>query len=311
MPGRSGLVKYDWDLTDEEVQRKPMRATTRPWHSVARKGGHVALSTTDTDNAAEDGPSSLGRPALAACDSKLLRWNTVLPALVLTPWLLALGLFVERRLVDAPTAPSGEAVDKGSVALHAARSVLSVAPPPPPAPPPALPPSPAPPPVPPPPPASPRDLLCYVQRYPDLLTGFCKNALARCNWAMLQQHWDTAGRAEGRLFACIVELPRPPPPPKPPRPPPPPMPPSLPPSPRPPPPRLPPSPPAPPPATWLGVVAQLNAQWLTGRPASSLADAGVVMRVFDAQERPEVPWLPDPKSKNGDHFATSIVNLKQ
>ena len=58
------------------------------------------------------------------------------------------------------------------------------------------------------------ELLCYVERYPDLLDGFCENVPARCNWQELQEHWDTSGRAEERIMGC----PMPPEPPRPPSP---------------------------------------------------------------------------------------------
>lgn len=91
--------------------------------------------------------------------------------------------------------------------------------PPPPKPPPRPPPQPPkPPPQPPKPPpptqsppmSSPPDVQCYALRYTDLLAGFCGGALGDCDWAKLQQHWETAGREEGRQFACVAGPPSPP-----------------------------------------------------------------------------------------------------
>lgn len=78
-----------------------------------------------------------------------------------------------------------------------------------PPPPPLLMPPPAPPPPPPlwPPARSAAELQCYVRRYPDLLSGYCKGDLALCNWPRLQRHYDTAGRREGRLIACQAQAP--------------------------------------------------------------------------------------------------------
>ena len=53
---------------------------------------------------------------------------------------------------------------------------------------------------------SPADVECYALRYDDLLAGFCGGALGGCDWTKLQEHWDAAGQAEGRQFACIAEL---------------------------------------------------------------------------------------------------------
>ncbi len=93
------------------------------------------------------------------------------------------------------------------------------------------------------------ELRCYVERYPDLLAGFCQDSdPADCRWESLQEHWDLHGRFEDRIFGC----PMPPTPPMPPFPPPPPLP-S--PSPLPPPPSLSPSPPP-------------QTQTQTGAPAS-------------------------------------------
>ena len=88
----------------------------------------------------------------------------------------------------------------------------------PPSEPPALPAPPASPPSPP-PTSPPPDLLCYVQRYADLLDGFCGGELSRCDWPLLQHHWEAAGRSEGRKYACSVMPPSPPSPPEPPAPP--------------------------------------------------------------------------------------------
>ena len=55
------------------------------------------------------------------------------------------------------------------------------------------------------------ELLCYVERYPDLLAGFCENDPAQCRWQQLQEHWDNNGLAEERIMGC----PMPPEPPTP------------------------------------------------------------------------------------------------
>lgn len=88
-------------------------------------------------------------------------------------------------------------------------------------PPPRPPPQPSPPlpPTQPPPMPSPPDVQCYALRYADLLVGYCGGALEDCDWAKLQQHWETAGRAEGRQFACVAGPPSPPSPALPPLPP--------------------------------------------------------------------------------------------
>ena len=105
----------------------------------------------------------------------------------------------------------------------------------------------------------------------------------------------------------------PPPPPPPPLPPPSPTSPPPPCSPPPqfPPPHVPPPPPPPPPPPTLALlnsIESLNERWRRGAPADELADAGLVMRVFDGQELVETPWLPNQHSVVGDHFAASIVS---
>ena len=50
-------------------------------------------------------------------------------------------------------------------------------------------------------------LVCYVQRYPDLLDGFCggaatTNDLHKCRWEDLLTHWKEHGTKEGRVFGC-------------------------------------------------------------------------------------------------------------
>ena len=88
------------------------------------------------------------------------------------------------------------------------------------------------PPAPPPYATPPPDVLCYAARYSDLVDGYCGGDLLACTSAQLAQiaqHWEDAGRAEGRRFACTLTPPMPPPPPRPPSPP------SPPPAPRPPP----------------------------------------------------------------------------
>jgi len=61
------------------------------------------------------------------------------------------------------------------------------------------------------------DLKCYAARYKDLLDGFCAGAILQCKWAVLLEHWESAGSREGRTFGCKDE-PTPPPHPYPPSP---------------------------------------------------------------------------------------------
>ena len=61
------------------------------------------------------------------------------------------------------------------------------------------------------------DVNCYVQRYPDLLSGFCAGDMANCIPVELMEHYEEHGKAEGRIFACgasAMQLPPPPPPPR-------------------------------------------------------------------------------------------------
>jgi hypothetical protein len=158
---------------------------------------------------------------------------------------------------------------------------------PPPMPPPPQPPTPTTPPPPPSPPPDYADAACYALRYDDLLAGFCGGKLKGCDLTRLQAHWETAGRAEGRQFACVVEPPSPPPPPSPPHPPSPPSAPPLPPS--------PPLPPGPPPP-WVSLFGRghgpsSSAETINARfrrlpygnwPANGeLPDAGVLLHLFD------------------------------
>ena len=151
-------------------------------------------------------------------------------------------------LTPPPGAPPPQSVSAliGLVLLPPAPPPLPPTPSAPrPMPPPPWPPTPAPRP---PSPMSPADVECYALRYDDLLAGFCGGALGGCDWTKLQEHWDAAGQAEGRQFACVVEPPSPPPPSAPPHPPSPPLAPPL--------PRSPPAPPPPPPA-WKSLGAAL------------------------------------------------------
>ena len=112
---------------------------------------------------------------------------------------------------------------------------------------PPLPPPPHAPPTPPPYATPPPDLVCYAARYPDLVDSYCGGDLLACTSAQLARiawHWEHAGRAEGRRYACTLTPPKPPPPHRPPSPP------SPPPAPRPP-PLLRPPPPPPPPPPWV------------------------------------------------------------
>ncbi len=154
-----------------------------------------------------------------------------------------------------------------------------------------------------PPPLPPPDVECYVLRYDDLLAGFCSGALGGCDWERLREHWKTAGRAEGRQFACIVE------PPSPPTPHPPPYPPTSP-QPYPPPPR--------PPSLNSMRVYELNRMYQNGHPSTDLASTGLcavtlqtfvfspdaalalsvqgharrVLHTFDELDDPDEPWIP-------------------
>ena len=288
------LHQVDWDAMDEETPRQPARYSTRKhW-----RAGHIRLSTDDTDEneAAEaDSHTYSGSTCLGAtCGGGALRWRSVLLAVALTPWLLALALLAENQLLAPLARPS--AASKGSSKLPlppmpreaAAAPPADVRPYPEPSPPPPPPPPPPPsPPLPtPPPPPAPPDLLCYAQRYPDLFAGFCSKASIApdCDWPALRQHWAGAGRAEGRTFACVVA---PPLPPAPPGPPPPPGLPSPPPPPRPPPPRT--------PTARFGNLEQLHARFrrspygIPGNPTpwdaqGTLADAGILVHVFDGWE---------------------------
>ena len=65
---------------------------------------------------------------------------------------------------------------------------------------------------------------CYAQAYPDLLEAFCQGKVELCDFGKLRDHWESSGRAEGRVKDCPREastssplpltqpsLPRPPP----------------------------------------------------------------------------------------------------
>lgn len=60
----------------------------------------------------------------------------------------------------------------------------------------------------------------------------------------------------------------------------------------------------------MQLINDLNTRWAAGRASATLADAGVVMRVFDGQETRGKPWMPDATSPIGDHFAVSIVSAR-
>ena len=281
MPELDACHAVDWDAMDEETPRKPAGYSTRKhW---PRSSGHVRLSTDENEATQADSRRHPGA----------LRWRSVLIAVALTPWFLALALLAGNQLL-APLARSS-AASKGSKPPvppmpreAAAQPPADVQPSPEPSPPPPPPPPPPPsPPLPtPPPPPAPPDLLCYAQRYPDLFAGFCSKASIAldCDWTALRQHWAGSGQAEGRTFACVVA---PPLPPAPPGPPPPPGLPTPPPPPRPPPPRT--------PTARYGSLEQLHARFRRspyGIPANptvwdaqgTLADAGILVHVFDGWE---------------------------
>ena len=139
---------------------------------------------------------------------------------------------------------------------------------PPPAPSPAAP-APFAPPPPPPYNTPPPDALCYAQRYPDLVDGYCGGLLAECGSAIaaLRHHWEAAGRDEGRQFACELRPPSPPLPPSPPQPP------RPPPFPKPPPPCPKPPPPLPPPGySDVGRVRLFGAELANGGDALACID---------------------------------------
>ena len=43
---------------------------------------------------------------------------------------------------------------------------------------------------------------CYVLRYEDLFGGYCSHRIDSCNWEGVLEHWNTAGKKEGRIRAC-------------------------------------------------------------------------------------------------------------
>ena len=51
------------------------------------------------------------------------------------------------------------------------------------------------------------DVQCYAARYPDLLTGFCKEGKGanECKWLQLLDHWAFHGQHEERTFDADCE----------------------------------------------------------------------------------------------------------
>ena len=45
-------------------------------------------------------------------------------------------------------------------------------------------------------------MRCYVDRYPDLLRGFCHGQIHLCDWERVGQHWLQVGVKEGQTIAC-------------------------------------------------------------------------------------------------------------
>ena len=43
---------------------------------------------------------------------------------------------------------------------------------------------------------------CYAEHHPDLRRAHCQDDLARCNYVALMDHWERAGRKEGRTIDC-------------------------------------------------------------------------------------------------------------
>ena len=43
---------------------------------------------------------------------------------------------------------------------------------------------------------------CYAQAYPDLLEAFCQGKVELCDFGKLRDHWESSGRAEGRVKDC-------------------------------------------------------------------------------------------------------------
>ena len=43
---------------------------------------------------------------------------------------------------------------------------------------------------------------CYAEHHPDLRRAHCQDDLARCNYPALMDHWERAGRREGRTIDC-------------------------------------------------------------------------------------------------------------
>ena len=50
-------------------------------------------------------------------------------------------------------------------------------------------------------------MQCYAARYPDLLTGFCKEGKGanECKWLQLLDHWALHGQHEERTFDADCE----------------------------------------------------------------------------------------------------------
>ena len=60
------------------------------------------------------------------------------------------------------------------------------------------------------------ELLCYAERYADLLDGYCHGDAATCDWSALRHHHEHVGASEGRELGCGPPKPGPSPAPSPP-----------------------------------------------------------------------------------------------
>lgn len=55
------------------------------------------------------------------------------------------------------------------------------------------------------------DYSCYVDRYTDLLRGYCAGEKSKCDWVQVHLHWVSSGMGAGRIKDCTTQ-PTPPPP---------------------------------------------------------------------------------------------------
>ena len=51
------------------------------------------------------------------------------------------------------------------------------------------------------------DLRCYAARYSDMFEAYCESTVDQCQWTGLAEHWERAGRGEGRMFECVSDRP--------------------------------------------------------------------------------------------------------